>query len=210
MDAGLAAVLGATVGAIGTGATGVAAALLGRSSTRHQIRAEALRALRESRRATYLSFAETHERYLDLLSTTLVPINKIQRFPDDREELTEKAHKHWVKALRCRQSEVQKVRVVLYLDATPSVAEAALEVTKRFTLLSHATGSAIEALKGQALDTGPRKPPLPGYAELLREDGFDPEAPDLERMQKQARDAYRAFLRIAADSIGENGILHPG
>lgn len=58
MDSRLAAVLGATVGALGTGATCLAAALLARTA-RHQVQVENMRALRESRRATYLAFAET-------------------------------------------------------------------------------------------------------------------------------------------------------
>ncbi|MFG2563053.1 hypothetical protein [Streptomyces sp. NPDC048496] len=210
MDAGLAAVLGATVGALGTGATGLAAALLSRNTARHQIRAESMRALRESRRATYLAFAETHERYLDLLSTTLIPLGRIERFPDRREEWIEKAHKRWDQALKYRQNEVQKIRVVLSLDATRPVADAALKVTERFTLLSGATRRAIEALKGQGLDTGPLSPPLPGYIELLAEEGLDPEAPDLGVLQDRAQDAYKAFLRTAADAVGENGLLPSG
>lgn len=167
-----------------------------------------MRALRGSRRATYLAFAETHERYLDLLSTTLIPLSRVERFPDQREEWIEKAHKRWGQALKYRQNEVQKVRVVIALDATPAVAEAALEVTARFTLLSGATRRAIEAFKGQGLDTGPITPPRPGYIDLLMEAGLDPETPDLEVLQDRARNAYRAFLRTAADAVGENG-LHP-
>ncbi|MGW2109084.1 hypothetical protein [Streptomyces sp. NPDC001948] len=207
MDAGLAAVLGATVGALGTGATGLAAALLSRNTARHQVKAESMRALRDSRRATYLAFAETHERYLNLLSTTLIPLGRIERFPDRREEWIEKAHKHWDQALKYRQNDVQKIRVVLSLDATRPVADAALEVTKRFVVLSGATRRAIEALKGQGLDGGPITPPRPGYVELLADDGLDPEMPDLDVLQDRARDAYKAFLRTAADTVGENGLL---
>lgn len=93
-----------------------------------------MRALRESRRATYLAFAEAHERYLDLLSTTLIPLSRIERSPSQREEWIEKAHKRWNQALKYRQNETQKIRAVLYLDATRPVAEAALEVTMRFAL----------------------------------------------------------------------------
>ncbi|MBT2404578.1 MULTISPECIES: hypothetical protein [unclassified Streptomyces] len=210
MDAGLAAVLGATVGALGTGATGLAAALLSRNTARHQVKAESMRALRDSRRATYLAFAERHERYLDLLSTTLTPLGRVERFPDQREEWIEKAHKRWDQALKYRQNEVQKIRVVLSLDATRPVADAALEVTEKCTLLSGATRHAIEALKGQALDTGPITPPLPGYIELLAEAGLDPAAPDLHVLQGRAQDAYKAFLRTAADAVGENGLLPSG
>ncbi|MFI5867280.1 hypothetical protein [Streptomyces sp. NPDC051546] len=210
MDAGLAAVLGATVGALGAGATGLAAALLGRSTVRHQVRAESMRALRESRRATYLTFAEAHERYLDMLSTTLIPLDRVERFPDQREMWIEKAHKHWNQALKFRQNEIQKIRVVLSLDATRTVAAAALKVTETFTVLSHATGRAIEVLKGQALDTGPITPPRPGYVQLLTAAGLDPEAPDLGVLQDRAQDAYEEFLRTAADAVGENGLLPSG
>ncbi|MGW4272702.1 hypothetical protein [Streptomyces similanensis] len=210
MNAGLAAVLGAMVGALGTGATGLAAALLSRNTARHQVKAESMRALRDSRRATYLAFAETHERYLDLLSTTLLPLGRVERFPDQREEWIEKAHKRWNQALKYRQNEVQKIRVVLALDATRPVADAALEVAERFILLSSATGRAIEALKGQALDGGPITPPLSGYVELLTGYGLDPEAPDLGVLQDRAQDAYKAFLRTAADAVGENGLLPSG
>ncbi|MEU2294092.1 hypothetical protein [Streptomyces bacillaris] len=208
MDSGLAAVLGATVGALGTGATGLAAALLARSTARHQVLSENMRALRESRRATYLAFAETHERYLDMLSTTLIPLSRVERFPDQREEWITKAHKRWDQALKYRQNEVQKIRAVLYLDATRPVAEAALEVTARFVLLSGATRRTFEALMGQGLDTGPITPPRPGYVDMLAEDGLDPETPDLDVLQDRAREAYNAFLRTAADAVGENGLRH--
>ncbi|GGP56291.1 hypothetical protein [Streptomyces sindenensis] len=207
MDAGLAAVLGATVGALGTAVTGAAAALLTRSTARHQVKAEAFRTLRESRRATYTSFAETSGRYLEMLSTTLIPLERVERFPDQRNEWIEDAHKRWKKALRYRQNEVQRERVLLRLDATRPVADAAQEVAKRCVLLSRATGRAIAANMGQDLDTGPLTPPSPGYIELLAEDGLDPETPDLDRLQSEARDAYNAFLRTAAHDLGENGLL---
>ncbi|WP_331758147.1 hypothetical protein [Streptomyces anulatus] len=210
MDSGLAAVLGATVGALGTGATGPAAALLARSTARHQVQAENMRALRESRRATYLAFAEAHERYLDMLSTTLIPLSRIERFPDQREEWIAKAHQRWDQALKYRQNEVQKIRAVLDLDTTRPVAEAALEVTTRFALLSSATRRTIEALMGRCLDTGPITPPLPGYVDILTEDGLDPEMPDLDVLQDRALEAYKAFLRTAADALGENGLRNSG
>lgn len=201
--------LGATVGALGTGATGIAAALLSRSTARHQVRTESLQALRALRRTTYASFAETSDRYLDMLSTTLIPLERVQRFPDQREVWIEDAHKRWKKALRYRQNEVQRVRVLLYLDATRPVTDAALEMAKKFVLLSRATGRAIAALKGQDLDTGPLTPPSPGYTELLAEDGLDPEGPDLDFLQSQAREAYNTFVRAAADALGENGLFPP-
>ncbi|MFE6104723.1 hypothetical protein ACFVQ4_32895 [Streptomyces laurentii] len=207
MDAGLAAVLGATVGALGTAAAGATAALLSRSTARHQVRTEALRALRESRRATYVSYAKTIDRYLDRLGTTLIPLERVERFPDQREVWTENAHKKWKEALRYRQTEVDTQRVLLQMDATRPVAEDALQVAKWCALLSRSTGRAIADLKGQDLDTGPLSPPSPNYAQLMVDEGFNPEKPDLELLRARAGEAYNAFLSTAAADLGENSIL---
>jgi hypothetical protein len=207
MDAGLAAILGATVGALGTAVTGATAALLSRSTARHQVRTETLRALRESRRATYVGYAKTIDSYLDKLATTLIPLGRVERFPEKREEWVENAHKRWKEALKYRQTEVDTQRVLLELDATRQVSEAALEVAKWCGLLSRSTGRAIAEIKGQDLDTGPLSPPSPGYAELMVAEGFDPEKPDLGLLEKRARETYRTFLRTAAADLGENGIL---
>jgi hypothetical protein len=206
MDAGLAAVLGAAVGALGTAVAGATAALLNRSTARHQVKTETLRALREARRATYASFAETADCYVTMLSTTLIPLERVDRFPAQREAWIDNAHKHWKKALRFRQNEFQRGRVVVRLDATPAVADAVMELSKRVVLLSRATGRAIAAHKGQDLDSGPLTPPAPGYVELLMECGADPEVPDLDLLQSQARDAYNAYLNAAATDLGENGL----
>ncbi|MFF5712325.1 hypothetical protein [Streptomyces sp. 62] len=98
-------------------------------------------------------------------------------------------------------------RVLLQLDATPQVSEAALQVAKWCVLLSRSTGSAIADLKGHDLDTGPLSPPSPGYAQLLVAEGFDPEKPDLDRLLSRARDVYRVFLSMAATDLGENEVL---
>jgi hypothetical protein len=207
MDAGLAAVLGATVGALGTAVAGATAALLSRSAARHQVRTETLRALRESRRGTYASYAKTVDQYLDKLSDTLTPLSRVERFPDQREVWIERAHKRWKEALRYRQAEVDTQRFLLQLDATRLVSEAVMEVTKWCVLLSRSTGRAIADLKGHDLDGGPLSPPGPGYAQLMVEEGFDPENPDLDLLRSRARDTYNAFLSTAAADLGENGIL---
>ncbi|MDI3408376.1 hypothetical protein [Streptomyces cavernicola] len=207
MDAGLAAVLGATVGALGTATAGATAALLSRSATRHQVRTDALRALRESRRTTYVSYATTVDRYLDKLATTLMPLGRVERFPEQREVWIENAGKRWKEALKYRQDEVDTQQVLLQLEATSPVAEAAEQVAKWCALLSHATGRAIADLQGADLDNGPLSPPSPGYVRLLTEEGADPEKPELAALEKQARAAYRSFLDMAAADLGEDGIL---
>lgn len=77
----------------------------------------------------------------------------------------------------------------------------------RFVLLSRATCRAIEDHKGEGLDTGPLTPPSPGYAELLANEGLDPERPDLDLLLSWAADAYNAFLDVAAVDLGEDGLL---
>ncbi|MFB8035607.1 hypothetical protein ACFC5Z_22200 [Streptomyces sp. NPDC056004] len=51
--------------------------------------------------------------------------------------------------------EFDRQRILLHLDATRPVADAATELRLRFVLLSRATCRAIEAHKGEDLDTGP-------------------------------------------------------
>ncbi|MFF7935581.1 hypothetical protein [Streptomyces sp. NPDC007940] len=72
MDAGLAAVLGATVGAVGTGGAGIVAALLARSQARSQLHAEHARIIREPRRAAYVAFTEValkdHNRLSEIVN----------------------------------------------------------------------------------------------------------------------------------------------
>jgi hypothetical protein len=166
MDAGLAAVLGATVGALGTAVTGATAALLSRNTARHQVRTETLWALRDSRPATYASYAKTVDQYLDKLSDTLMPPSRVERFPDQREVWVDRAHKRWKEALRYRKTEVDTQRILLQLDATHTVSQAAEEVRKWCVLLSRSSGRAIADLKGHALDGGPLSPPSPGYAQV--------------------------------------------
>ncbi|WNI27300.1 hypothetical protein [Streptomyces sp. ITFR-16] len=207
MDAGLAAVLGATVGALGTAMTGATAAFLSRSTARHQVRTDTLRTLRDARRATYAGYAKAIDHYLDKLGTTLILLERVERLPEQREEWVESAHRRWIEALRYRQTEVDTQRILLQLDATPQVSETALQVAKWCVLLSRSTGRAIADLKGRDLDTGPLSPPSPGYAQLLVAEGFDPEKPDLDRLLSRARDAYGAFLSMAAADLGEYGVL---
>ncbi|MFF3822192.1 hypothetical protein ACFYYD_37510 [Streptomyces bluensis] len=74
MDSGLAAVLGATVGAIGTGGAAVLAAVFARSQVRMQIRAEHRRALRDPRKAAYVAFAECWRNRLELTSNAWIEL----------------------------------------------------------------------------------------------------------------------------------------
>ncbi|RII16952.1 hypothetical protein DSC45_14410 [Streptomyces sp. YIM 130001] len=62
MDAGLSAVLGATVGAVGTGGAAAITALLSRSQVRFQVDAEHERVLRDSRRIAYAALVEALTR----------------------------------------------------------------------------------------------------------------------------------------------------
>lgn len=206
MDAGIAAVLGAAVGAVGTAVTGATAAYLSRSTAQQQVRTDVRKVLRESRRATYASYAKTIDHYLEKLATTLTPLGRVKRMPEQGEMWTERAHLRWEEALKYRKAEVDTQKVLLRLDATRPVTDASLEVSKRCVLLSSATNRAIATLKGEALDGGPLSPPAAGHLQLLRAAGVDPEEPDLDVLMSQARAAYDAFLSAAAADLGEGGI----
>jgi hypothetical protein len=66
MDAGLAALLGAMVGAIGSSGAAIATSLLSRGQTRMKIRAEHVHMLQEPRRNAYIAFAECTQKIHDL------------------------------------------------------------------------------------------------------------------------------------------------
>ncbi|MER5473806.1 hypothetical protein ABZX90_09595 [Streptomyces sp. NPDC002935] len=87
--------------------------------------------------------------------------------------------------------------------ATRPVADAASACSAAFALLSYAAGNTIAGLKGEELDSGPLKPPNAGFVDLLAENGMDGHNPDLGLLQKQAAQAYTAFLQTAADALRE-------
>ncbi|MFG2469188.1 hypothetical protein ACGFXB_27540 [Streptomyces canus] len=79
MDAGLAAVLGATVGAIGTGGAALATSLLNRSQARLQLLVEHERFLREPRRDAYVAYAESISKINDLITAIRGTMLRIPR-----------------------------------------------------------------------------------------------------------------------------------
>ncbi|MFD3582629.1 hypothetical protein [Streptomyces sp. NPDC058683] len=85
MDAGIAAVLGATVGALGTGGAGVVAALLTKSQARMQIQAEHARMLREPRKQAYASYAEAAKKDYERLTEARIALEVAAAHEPSRE-----------------------------------------------------------------------------------------------------------------------------
>ncbi|MFJ2023369.1 hypothetical protein ACIODW_06060 [Streptomyces sp. NPDC087897] len=90
MDAGIAAVLGAVVGALGTGGAGVIAALLAKSQVRMQIQAEHARMIREPRKQAYASYAESAKKDYERLSEARLSLELAAQYESRREELLTK------------------------------------------------------------------------------------------------------------------------
>ncbi|MFJ7293595.1 hypothetical protein [Streptomyces collinus] len=74
MDAGLAAVLGAAVGALGTGGAAITAAVITKSQARLQLRAEYARSLREPRKVAYVALAEVAIKFRSHLTTACAAV----------------------------------------------------------------------------------------------------------------------------------------
>ncbi|QKW07395.1 hypothetical protein HUT18_14375 [Streptomyces sp. NA04227] len=86
MDAGLAAVLGATVGAVGTGGAAAISALMGRSQTRLQVQAEHDRILRDARRIAYAKLAEALSRSMKAMQQCEFSIRTYKVTPETRRQ----------------------------------------------------------------------------------------------------------------------------
>jgi len=127
MDSGLAAVLGAAVGALGTGGATIVTGLLGRAQARMQLKAEHVRILREPRRAAYSAFAECLQRIYALhaiegqFAATAAGAEGLQR-----EESLQEARRAYQQAGDLFHGELQRLQSSVTVEGPPSVTEAAL------------------------------------------------------------------------------------
>jgi hypothetical protein len=101
MDAGLAAVLGATVGAIGTGGASIAAGFFTRSQVRMQIRAETARMVREPRKTAYVAYAEAFLKVMAGLDDSLISVQiaSEEEQAESRTELGQEAEEEYEGAI---------------------------------------------------------------------------------------------------------------
>ncbi|MEU3333755.1 hypothetical protein [Streptomyces sp. NPDC006668] len=186
MDSGLAAVLGATVGALGTGGAAVVAAMFARSQLRMQIRAEHRRSLRDPRKAAYVAFAECWRNRLELTSSSWI---ELQLAADNRESpefrgLLEAASTYREQA-DSLSTALEHAQAVVYVEGPRAVTAASNEASGKLTTYRRKVHDAFVAVqRGEPID-----------AALLE-------------VGNEARDAaYRAylrFLRAASDVLGDD------
>ncbi|MFI8940468.1 hypothetical protein [Streptomyces syringium] len=183
MDAGIAAVLGAAVGAIGTGGAGVAAALIGRSQSRQQIQAESLRLLREPRKAVYVTYAEACRRQLEVLSSVrecLATHLSTQAEDEAHASLLDTAASH-VEEATSQEAALEHIQAQVYIEGPHAVIDAATELGDALDRFLSAADQAVEAVQdGQRPE---------GLAEQLRE------------LRSDAYRHYFGFLYEASDAV---------
>ncbi|MFJ3671536.1 hypothetical protein ACIPSE_34245 [Streptomyces sp. NPDC090106] len=128
MDAGLAALLGAAVGALGTGCAAVVTGFLGRGQVRTQLRAEHLRLLREPRRAAYVAFAqcfqEVHALHSEAAQSAAGSTDADER---DRGGLLDAAERAYAQAGERLHGELQLRQAAVTVEGPPTLTAAAFE-----------------------------------------------------------------------------------
>ncbi|MEU8032616.1 hypothetical protein AB0C13_28935 [Streptomyces sp. NPDC049099] len=182
MDAGLAAVLGAAVGAAGTGGAGVIAALLARSQARSQILAEHVRLIREPRKATYVAFIEACRDEHDRLGKACQLLDLHLNSPNSAasEERYERARTLYEASDEARRA-LKHLEAQVYIEGPPSVISAAVDL-----------GASLTDFKHQVLDV--MDPDASGTVEAM------------EAARATAYGKYVGFLYQASQAVGADGL----
>ncbi|TPQ18594.1 hypothetical protein [Streptomyces sporangiiformans] len=187
MDAGLAAVLGATVGAVGTGGAGIVAALLARSQGRSQLSAEYARFIREQRKAAYTAYTaavlKEHERLNDA-STHLEMAAHAEG--DDRAEAVGAARTEY-RAVQDEWGDLERRYAEVAVEGPPAITRSAVQISGAFNDYENRVLACLQAFEG----------------------GRSPAPDDLAQLGEVHRasyDAYHAFLKQASEVIGADGI----
>ncbi|MEY9994237.1 hypothetical protein ABIE67_006269 [Streptomyces sp. V4I8] len=191
MDAGFAAVLGAAVGAIGTGGAGITAALLARSQTKLQLRAEHVRMIREPRKVTYVAYTEVARKLHDFMSEA---VSKFYGMASHSHGITEDEVSE-VRALYdqvvATQSEFDHTQAQIYVEGPPSVRKAAITL-----------GSKLSDFRGGIFDRLcdlERRQIVPAIEQVDA----------LKEARSAAHRAYLDFLYSASEAIGADGVGTP-
>ncbi|MER5386858.1 hypothetical protein ABT040_42620 [Streptomyces sp. NPDC002688] len=187
MDAGLAAVLGATVGAVGTGGAGIVAALLARSQGRSQLSAEYARFIREQRKAAYTAYMETvlkeHERLRDASAHLQMAAHAEG---DDRAEAVRAAWPEY-RAVQEQWADLERRYAEVAVEGPPAITQSALQISGALNDYGNHVLACLQAFAG----------------------GGSPASDDLAQLTEvhnASHDAHRAFLRQASEVIGADGI----
>ncbi|MGA5506211.1 hypothetical protein [Streptomyces umbrinus] len=128
MDAGLAALLGAAIGSLGTGAAALVTGLLGRGQTRMQLRAEHARLLREPRRSAYVAFTQCFQEVHALHTEAAISASAAAEAGEpDRGRLLRDAGGTYERAGERLHGELQQRQSAVTVEGPPVVTTAAFE-----------------------------------------------------------------------------------
>lgn len=192
MDAGVAAVLGAAVGAIGTGGAGAIAALSSRSQARLQLRAEHTRMVREPRKSTYVAYAEMSKKAYDYITAAERKIKIMSQVSiAAADELIEQAREAYDTATEVIDL-LQHAEAKVYVEGPPTVRSSAIRFSGALTDFRSAVLDALNNLPDESITVD------------------DIEAIDLEAVRDKRGVAYRAYLEFlykASDAIGTDGLI---
>ncbi|MEU4951308.1 hypothetical protein [Streptomyces lavendulae] len=182
MDAGLAAVLGAAVGAAGTGSAAVIAALLARSQGLLQVHAEHQRSIREPRKATYVAFAEAWYKQHSLITEAWARLEVAARLRGTPayEEIASAVERMLDQAEETR-NEIRHLGSAVQIEGPLWVSLAALKSQVEQLEHLHLLQEGVTALRS----------------------GTSPDLRPLDAAGLKAAATYEDFLTAVSDSLGD-------
>jgi hypothetical protein len=187
MDAGLAAVLGAAVGALGTGGAALLTGLLGRGQARTQLRAEHVRLLREPRRSAYVAFAQSFQEVQALHAEAFKSASAAAGTAEpDRSTLLDEADRLYAQAGDKLYGEFQQRQSGVTVEGPPPLTAAAFTAE-----------NALLTFRGELhrLIRGLRRGPAADELERAAEDALLAVHPPLVR-----------FLDVASGTLADDGL----
>jgi hypothetical protein len=128
MDAGIAAVLGAAVGALGTGGAGIVAALLAKSQVRMQIQAEHARMIREPRKQAYASYAEAAKKDYERLTEARLALQIAARLESHREDSLTRVGALVDESFEHTNTELETWEAQVYMEGPRAVVQATVSL----------------------------------------------------------------------------------
>ncbi|MET9912939.1 hypothetical protein ABZZ74_40245 [Streptomyces sp. NPDC006476] len=187
MDSGIAAVLGAAVGAAGTVAAGLVSGWASRSTTRLQLRAEHVRLLREPRRSAYLRYAERYHAIYGQLSDAEVHLrDALDLDNDERHDDLEDARRLIREADTLLDNGTEELAVAVQVEGPSAVREAVIAANSRLHSHRVVTKRMLHALMaGEATQE---------QMEQLRE------------IESASWDAYDTFVDAVSVTLQADGI----
>ncbi|MFF5001532.1 hypothetical protein ACFY3G_01780 [Streptomyces phaeochromogenes] len=161
MDAGLAALLGAAVGTLGTSGAALVTGFLGRGQARMQLRAEHARLLREPRRSAYVAFSQCFQEVHALHAEAAKSASAAAEAGEpDRGRLLRDANSAYVRAGERLYGELQQRQSAVVVEGPPAVTAAAFEAenallasrTEVYRWIRHLEGGAATEEHERAAD----------------------------------------------------------